>query len=227
MAAEGRVTVETLGESGRWYKRSFPLTPATAIVAETDWKDEGHRTVWYNCANYRVNLFAEGGRFWIRDLYRFDERYRERYFDRVCKTDYLEFDNLPVMDGNRFSGAGVRAGLYPYYRGRELTMSAMDYREDGERALVTFQTDDCGAVVFALSPSGIDITAEKNAGDFSLRARVNPAASGFPAVHAGERALSLRHNGFDYRVTLASGVFVSDGMTMLPENGRIAVRFDE
>lgn len=109
----GKFQAETLGETGRWFRRTYPLTPPSVIAADDDWRGRGRKSVWYTCKNYRINLYAEGGRFWVRDLYLFREDYRERYFDQLCQSDKLTFDNLPLADGARWSCGGVRGGLFP------------------------------------------------------------------------------------------------------------------
>ena len=59
-------------------------------------------------ARITVPTFMLKWRFWIRDIYLFREDYRERYLENVCTTNDLLYDNLPFVDGNRFSGNGIR-----------------------------------------------------------------------------------------------------------------------
>lgn len=108
---EGRVSVETLGETGAWYKRTFAVTPASSIVATTDWREQHRRSAWFSCKNYRTNLYFSDGRFRIRDLFLFDEEYEERYLTARCTSNVATYDNLPVVDGNRWSGNGLNAGI--------------------------------------------------------------------------------------------------------------------
>ena len=48
MRDEGRLDVETLGETGCWYKQMFAETPASAIAAMDDRDGSGRRSVWYS-----------------------------------------------------------------------------------------------------------------------------------------------------------------------------------
>lgn len=48
LARAGSIRVETLERSGKWFRKNFPLTPATSLVALDDWKNQGNKTVWYN-----------------------------------------------------------------------------------------------------------------------------------------------------------------------------------
>ncbi|SEO63281.1 hypothetical protein [Paenibacillus sp. OV219] len=111
--AEGVLKVETLAESGRWFRRQYPVTPAASICALTDWRNEGRQSVWYNNRNYRLNLLNNDGELWIRDIHRFDERYEERYLDATCPDKNAHYDTLPVVDSARWSNEQTSAGLRP------------------------------------------------------------------------------------------------------------------
>lgn len=56
MAEAGDLRIETLEQSGKWFRKKFALTPATSVVALDDWKAQGHKTVWYDSRFYRLNL---------------------------------------------------------------------------------------------------------------------------------------------------------------------------
>ena len=109
----GKVRIETLGETGRWYKNQFSYTPASSMAGMTDWQDKWRRSFWYESRFYRVNFFEDNGRVWIRDIHKFDEKYEERYLSAVCESHKMVYDNLPVIDGNRWSFGSIRAGIYP------------------------------------------------------------------------------------------------------------------
>lgn len=220
LRAEGKLEVETLGETGRWYKRTYPHTPASVIAALSDWKQQSRRSVWYSSRNYRVNLMFEKGRFWLRDLYLFREDYPERNQDAPCRTDYLVFDNLPVMDGNRFSGHGVRAGAYPYAGGEPLTSEGLEYEELSHgTAVVTLQTANAGRVNIMLSEKRIVVDAERSEIAFALEA--DPDCGVLPALTCAEGEASFVHNGYGYRVGIPVGVW--DGDALVTEGGRLVL----
>ena len=66
---ENKIRVETLGESGAWFKECFKVTPATAVTTLTDVRGEGNKTVWFNSRYYRANLLWEKGTFRFRDIH--------------------------------------------------------------------------------------------------------------------------------------------------------------
>lgn len=201
---EGSILVETLGDSGRWFKNTFKETPATTIVADTDWAGADHKTVWYNCKNYRLNLYCEGDHFWIRDLYLFRDGFRELYVDEVCDKEYLIYDNLPLMDGNRFSGNGIRAGLYPFLDGKQLCFQSMDYKEVGTDAVVTFTGTACGEITFLLCEAGIRITGEGES-SFELHALFDKSAKQLPSLEMHQNSIHLNYRGFPYSIIIEQG----------------------
>ncbi|MDB6110214.1 MAG: hypothetical protein JWR69_1964 [Pedosphaera sp.] len=111
-AKAGEIQVKTLAEAGQWFRRKFPLTPSTTVVALDDWKHENRKTVWYNSRFYRINFLWEKGAFFIRDLHRFDEKVVSVTHDTALKTTDLAYGTLPVMDGARWSGAD-KSGIWP------------------------------------------------------------------------------------------------------------------
>ena len=104
---EKRWEVLTLGESGRWFKQTYPMTPATAVTCMDDWQQQGRQAFWYDCRNYRVSFYTDRGRVCIRDMFLFDERHDERYWDAVATGNTGIYDALPLVDGYRWSGNDV------------------------------------------------------------------------------------------------------------------------
>lgn len=224
LAAAGKIQVETPGETGRWYKSVFPATPPSVIAAMDDWKGEGRKSVWFSCKNYRVNLYAEAGRFWIRDLYLFREDYRERYFDQICDSDKLTFDNLPLADGTRWSCGGVRGGLYPAVGEQVgLPFTHMRYEEGEGTARVIFTGSPLGEMTFTLTEEGIRIGWSAK-GDFRLVFRHGPGADGMPCMRRlSPASLGLTYEGFDYTVALDKG-YISEDLALCAQDGGLVLR---
>lgn len=203
MQKNGEVEVITLEEAGEWFKEQFKLTPSTTATAESDWNERGHKSVWYNSKRYRANLYTSGNTFRIRDIYLFDENYEERYNDSVCVKEYLEFDNLPVVDGNRWSGNGILAGLYFTSEGKELTFDEMIYREiSDDTAEVTFTDTSCGDVKITLSLDKIKVSAKKAP---DMEVRYNPSAKSLPdIVSTSNGNIRLSHRNYVYSIHLTN-----------------------
>ncbi|MFA6815997.1 MAG: hypothetical protein WCS73_06850 [Lentisphaeria bacterium] len=108
----GKISIETLCESGKWFRHQFKCTPATAFTAGKDWKQKNCRTAWYNCKFYRINILWENKTLRIRDLHLFDEKVISEYFLKTAKTNLANYRTLPVMDGFHWSTKDHPAGIF-------------------------------------------------------------------------------------------------------------------
>jgi hypothetical protein len=107
---EKKIRVETLAESGEWFKKQFPVTPPTSFTALEDVNDGNKKTVWFNSRYYRANLLWEGGTLRFRDIHLFDETLASRYEKTPVTSNECMFYTLPVMDGYLWSKQGSYAG---------------------------------------------------------------------------------------------------------------------
>ena len=220
----GNVTLKTLGETGEWFAETFDETPPSAMCIDSDPFDEGYKTVWYNCKNYRMNVLYQRGTAWIRDFQLFDGRFQEKYLDKAEDLSNCAFFNLPVMDGFRFSRDDVRAGIYVCKAGEKAV---------SDDKFITFTDDDAGmagahlpgVAGFEMREDRIDVTLE--APDLYL-AFICGQDCELPYLAVEEKELKMQFRGrldqaFAYSLRLENGTFIKkEGtITVLPENGRI------
>lgn len=92
----------TLGDTGKWFSDTYKMTPPAAITSLEDWKGEGCQTTWYNCKNYKVNIFNDRGYLALRDIQIFSENYADRYLEDYTSEHWTIYDALPVIDGYRW-----------------------------------------------------------------------------------------------------------------------------
>jgi hypothetical protein len=110
----GQIRVETLAQSGEWFRDHFSVTPPTAVVALDDWKHQGRKTVWYDSRFYRLNLLWQDGAFFILDLHCFDENLASPTHEKALTATSLSYETLPVMDWAQWSKAETsEVGMYP------------------------------------------------------------------------------------------------------------------
>ncbi len=110
---EGGVTIETMGETGRRFKRSFQSTPTQAQVMLRDpfGKDQiPQRTIWYQSKYYRANLHFRGDQFYLRDLHVYSDGFAQPYLTEPVRQHGIEQRMLAVLDGYHWSDDEVRAG---------------------------------------------------------------------------------------------------------------------
>ena len=222
LVKENKLEALTLADTGEWFRQNFKTTPPTSVTALTDRHKEGRSSVWYDCKNYRVNIYTERGKFHIRDLHLFREDYAERYKGKVNDLPAMVFDNLPYIDGNRFSGGGVRSGLYPQLNGKDLSYKTLGYEEDENSVTVTFYGTEAGDFVIRADERSVTFSAES---DFTLVNKTRGAECE-PQRKASADTLKMRYNGFDYRVDIEKGGF-ADEMTAVSENGTVRIILDK
>ena len=211
--AEKGLRVERLQDTGRWYRQRFPMTPATAVCALEPFGERQAQSVWYDCRNYRANLYRDEKGLRVRDLFLFDENYEERYMDKPCETEYLVYDNLPMMDGNRMSGNGILAGAWVTdERGNRLPTSPLKAEEMGDTLRVDF-----GSGAFILEENGLSLT-----GGAGLRFEWNSDKTAF--LGARDNELTYCFNGRRYAIRVTRGHVVMEGAPLLmPGDGTLTL----
>jgi len=107
----GKIRIETLEQSGKWFKEKFPLTPATAITTLKDVRKEGNKSVWYNSRYYRSNLYWEKDGFCFRDIHLFDEDFKSKYLEIPGTGNQFFYYTLPVIDRFHWSTPDDKTGL--------------------------------------------------------------------------------------------------------------------
>ena len=217
LAKEGGVSLQKLGDTGRWYQESFPVSAATAQVALWDWCGNDLKTVWYNCKNYRTNFLLVDGTLLIRDLTKYDDRYEERYLNARCEGYLATYDNLPIVDSRIWSKDGKTCELRFIKQ-----VSGIDVREDSETVLrikLTFTDGATGNIV--LSESGIDF---ENCGELFYSWGVPTEETNL--AFAGN-CLKGSQRGFAYEMPILGNVAANDeGFLWQPENGKLCLQLD-
>ena len=219
MEREGRLSAQFLSETAENYKNEFALTCANSITAETEWKGRDKQSFWYNCKNYRTNFYREDGKYWFRDIFVFREEMLERYRDEICPNKNMYFENLPVIDGNRQSGGGVRAGIYP-----EILGDDGEYRALGGTAKAEYDypcekiTVTDGDAVFTVSLDEEEIKVYCNK-PYRLSLCTAPGVEPF-ALENGR--LKREYIGFAYSIALKNGAF-KDNIFTPSDDGTIAL----
>jgi len=111
LRAKGKVRVETLAQSGAWFKKTYKVTPATTFSVSKDLGASDKKTIWYNSRFYRTNLLWENGSLRIADIHLFNENLPDKYLTGVTTINQSFFYTLPVVDGFLWGSAGKPAGM--------------------------------------------------------------------------------------------------------------------
>lgn len=222
---ENKIEIETLGESGKWFKNTFASTPASAITAHSAFDDPNKDSAWYCSKNYRVNLYGTGGHFRIRDLHIFDDSIEDPFENNICRENYAVYETLPVADGFLFSGNHIISGIYFADKdtGNELLYDEMEFEDCGKgRCKVSFADSAGGAVIFSLNENGLTVSRNK---DFIMENRIGRVSEYLPAVFSvSDNELALCYKGKNYCVKLSAGKFLSE-KKIVSEHGVIGIKF--
>ena len=108
---EQKIQVETLAQSGAWFKKQYKITPATSVTINNDLPGSDLKTVWFNSRFYRVNLLWERGTLRFRDIHLFNENLPSVYTTGKATSNECSFFTLPFVDGFLWSTPGTFAGL--------------------------------------------------------------------------------------------------------------------
>lgn len=233
----GKVTVQTLEESGRWFKKHFKLTPPTAVVAEVDTRNEGNAALWFNSRFYRASVeFDHAGSFRLRDVQLFDERFTSPYYAERGRSTRLLYFALPVVDGLFWSNADTLAGLRlvrPAADGssRPIDIVGHEVTEKGNKTLVLSLRSVAGEEYTLLFGERGFILRSKDAQPWALELATAQVA--LPFTNIGERRVEARYKDFNYCLALRKGSFEKpDGkkhfaLRLVPQGGQIDVNLSE
>ncbi|KAA9035477.1 hypothetical protein FW778_21185 [Ginsengibacter hankyongi] len=108
---EKKLKVETLAQSGQWFKEHYKVTPATSVTVTKDLKGSDNKTVWFDSRFYRANLLWEKGTLRFRDIHLFNENFPSVYTNEKATSNECSFFTLPFVDGYAWSAPGKIAGL--------------------------------------------------------------------------------------------------------------------
>ena len=210
LRAEGKIRVETLAESGRWFRENFAVTPASAVVTRTDWKNENHAGIWYLTRFGRINLCRTSSReLVIRDWQLFRDDYAEPFLGAVCTSSACAYDALPVLDGMLWHPAAIAFPGGPGDFG--------EIAEDGETLLVEWRAEDGGITRIRLTPEALEIRFPSEHAALRYRADREAMAGHGTRMRAENGALRFLHNGCEVALETETG-------SIEPEGGEFLLR---
>jgi hypothetical protein len=224
---EGKIRIETLENSGRWFKKHYPVTPPTGFSALSDCRNQGNKTVWFNSRFYRVNLIWEGETFRFRDIYLFDERYESEYLTKSGTSTQVIYTALPILDGFRWSVPDKKAGLRLIdMEGKNLTIGEPTVTTLSNNVLkVSFSASGKRQFVIVFYEDRIKISGNKNAAAWKLELTTAKNIQ-LPFQTIEQTKIQASQNGFDYGITCKQGTFQKskEGVfQMIPDDNKITI----
>lgn len=140
----GKVHVETMGETGRRFKKAFKFTPSQAQVQLNDPFGNEHpaeKSIWYQSRYYRANLHFKGDLPYLRDITVYSDETEQPFLRKPTRDTDVEQRLAPVLDGYHWSthpGARdvVGAGGFFTVGGRRLRLTGEPVAREERDALV-------------------------------------------------------------------------------------------
>ncbi|MBP5487747.1 MAG: alpha-L-fucosidase [Bacteroidales bacterium] len=216
---KGKVRIETLGQTGRWFKEKYKVTPPSSVITTEDYLGNGRQTLWFNSRYYRTNLLWEDSSLKFRDIHLFDENLRSEYLDHPDTLSILHYETLPILDGCLWSNSDNLAGLRfvtPGFDGGNPVFSS-----DNEKIqVVTWPSKDGkGRFIISFTEKSIEIRSENMTSKWSLDLFTAPGVK-LPFTDITDKAIRASYRGFEYGVALAQGS-VED---LREQDGEISLR---
>lgn len=231
----GKIKIETLGASGKWFKEQFPQTPSTAITTLMDLRKEGNKSVWYNSRFYRSNLFWEKDGFCFRDIHFFDENFKSEYYDTPGTGNQFLYYTLPVVDRFYWSTPEEKIGLRFCKvddKGNKVDIVLIDpvVSEPSKTVLRVESKDKEGNnFIIEFHESQIEVSGENKDIAWMLELKVpQERIDRLPFKNFNATSMAAEFRGFDYKIACKKGSVVKGNNSdfvfrLLPSDNQLVI----
>jgi len=228
---QGKVTVQTLGETGQWFKNTYPVTPPTSVTVLNDHSKLKQKTVWFNSRFYRANLLWDQGTLRFRDIHLFDETVASDYLQERGASTQCLYETLPFVDGFRWSSKETVAGLrLKSGAGLEIKGAAptVDDRSEGELTVQWPTHSPEGKILLTFNERSMSIRAEGRIKDTWYLELSSDVQADLPFDGIERQQVFCTFQGTRYAVSATQGTFsttAGSGLCVMPEGGRVVLEF--
>ena len=226
---EGKVEVKTLGETGKWFKDNYKITPPTSVTVLSDYSKKNLKTVWFNSRFYRANLLWDQGTMRFRDIHLFDESIASDYLTKPGTSSQCDYYTLPVVDGFRWSSLQTVAGLRLKSVGGSETKGGaptVDDRTDGELTVRWPIHSPKGEIVITCNETSISVSAKGGMKDNWFLELSSDKKANLPFRKIDRKKLSCTYKNAPYSISATQGVFTNEpgsGLRIIPEDNCIVL----
>ena len=226
---QGKIRIETLETSGKWFKKKYPLTPATSVTTLTDTYDQGQKTVWFNSRYYRTNLLWEKNTIRFRDIHLFDENMESDYLTQAGTSSQCVYTTCPIMDGFRWSAPNDLAAIRLYTlnadnRPEEIMLDTMLVKVIGNKATeIICRTKANLEYTFILSEKQIEVKSN-DPGRWMLKLNVAHGKA-LPLNVENKRILKSQMKDISYGILCKKGTMAhkENHILFIPQKNRIVM----
>ncbi len=232
---EGKIKVETLAESGKWFKDRYKVTPATSVTVNEDIEGSDMETVWFNSRFYRINILWEKGTLRIRDIHVFNENLPCPYLDKKATSNECRFYTFPFVDGYRWSSAGYLAGL----RLKAIVNGKEIFVEGGKPVITNTKTGVLhiswplksfnGTLIMDIDEKQMKIKIEGNKSEQWFLDMTTTSGVELPFTRINPKRIDCEFEGMEYGVKAQKGIFSKPSNNVIfrvtPQNNKIVLSF--
>ncbi len=228
---EGKVTVQTLGETGKWFKDKYKVTPPTSVTVLKDHSEKDQKTVWFNSRFYRANLLWDQGTMRFRDIHLFDETIASDYLTKRGTSSQCFYYTLPFVDGFIWSSLQTVAGLrLKSAGGLEIKGGdpTVDDRTEDELVVRWPIHSPEGEIVIVFNETSISVSAEGVKTDNWFLELSFDKKADLPFRKIDRKKVSCNYRNAPYVISAIQGVFTNEpgsGLRIIPEDKRIVLDF--
>ncbi len=228
------IRVETLEESGNWFRKNYKVTPATSVTVNEDIGTSDLKTVWFNSRYYRINILWENSTLRIRDIHVFNEKMPSVYETQPTTSNECKFITLPFVDGFLWSDKQQLAGmrLNVMSDGKEIALTGGD-------PVITSPRKGNLHIEWPLKSIEGTLLIDMNEGEFRMMLKSEKNADWFlelgtadkkvlPFRKIRRRKVDCESEGFNYSVKASKGTFASydsrPGFKIYPKNNQVVLK---
>jgi len=232
----GKINVETLSASGKWFKEKFKVTPATSVAAMKDYKNEGKKTVWYNSRFFRANIIWKNDSMNIRDIHLFNEKLQSAYLEKPGTSDKCVYETLPFVDGHEWSKKDTLAGLrliqiLPDGTKKEIICKNFSVKEiAGNQLLINWQLPSGEKFSIHFFEDRFEVDCATPNKDFNWALELNAAPNILlPFTNISSNQIEANQDDFAYKVKCSQGRFEKNAgnenyvLRIFPEKQKLVV----
>ena len=210
---ENKIRVETLAESGKWFREKYKVTPATSVTINKDVEGSNRKTVWFNSRFYRLNLLWEDGTLRFRDIHLFNEDLPSAYLTQKVTSNECKFFTLPFVDGYLWSKTGDFAGLRfkAIIDGEEVLLKGLDPTitspETGKLTILWPLENTSGTIIMEIDERKIKLHLDENSSLKWFADLTTAIDTDLPFRKINPGKIDCEFEGMSYSIELDEGVF--------------------
>ena len=210
----GTANIETMGETGRRFKKRFKVTPSQSQIMLSDPyanTKSPETTVWYQSRFYRANLHFRGELIYFRDITVYSDTSVQPFLNEPTR-DHEVHQRLPaVLDGHHWKKDNVSlnepgsGGFFMVDGHRVKTTGPAKVEEAASSMAVEVPIDGRRMLRFRFDEQTISISLAGGNGteSFAVSFEWEPSKAALKRVE-GKR-VSFARDGLDYAIQIAKG----------------------